>query len=180
MHTTLAGSRDADHDALRALKQSIVAAINQQDVAALLTCFTKEFVFTTIDQRVITDEQGILNYYNEMLHSPDAQIVDMEVALEADDLTHFTDENTGYCVGTSAETYTLKDGKIFRMQARWTATLVKENGEWKAAAVHVGVNILDNPVLAAKSLTVWQKLGIALRFVEPPWEVATRNRPKAK
>ena len=33
------------------------------------------------------------------------------------------------------------------MDTRWSATLVKEDGNWKVAMLHVGTDFLDNPVL---------------------------------
>ena len=33
------------------------------------------------------------------------------------------------------------------MRVRWSATVVKEGGEWKVALAHVGTDFLDNPVL---------------------------------
>ena len=35
----------------------------------------------------------------------------------------------------------------FDLENRWTAALVKEEGEWKLAAYHVSANVLDNAVL---------------------------------
>ena len=38
-------------------------------------------------------------------------------------------------------------GMEFDLENRWTATLVKDDGQWKIAAYHVSSNIADNPIL---------------------------------
>jgi phosphoserine aminotransferase len=48
-------ARADDHDALRALRVRVTEAINTRDVTALRACLAKEFVFTAVDQTVITD-----------------------------------------------------------------------------------------------------------------------------
>ena len=45
------------------------------------------------------------------------------------------------------------------MTSRWTATLIRDNGKWKILNLHIGTNLLDNPVTeAAKSYV--SKVGI--------------------
>jgi len=156
-----AADREADHDALRQLMTKVTTAINEQDVEQLSTCFTEDFVFTSSDQTVITNRKGIADYYDKMLRGPNALIAKMKINAEATELTRFIDG-----------TYTLKSGEIFKLKAKWTATVAKEKGEWKAAAVQVGVNFLDNPVIEAKSMGFWKKLGVALHLVNPPYEMA--------
>ena len=34
------------------------------------------------------------------------------------------------------------------MKSRWTATVIKDGGQWKLLTIHAGTNFLDNPVLA--------------------------------
>ena len=43
--------RTADHAALRALRDTVTAAINKQDVQTLSGCLAKSFTFTTVNQR---------------------------------------------------------------------------------------------------------------------------------
>jgi Na+/glutamate symporter len=43
------------------------------------------------------------------------------------------------------------------MNVRWSATVVKENGEWKVATAHFGTDFLDNPVLNGVT-AFWKKV----------------------
>lgn len=163
--------READHTALRALMSNIVVAINSQDVGALSKCFAKDFVFTAVDQTVLTNAASIKAYYAQMLSDKDSPVSAFEMAPKADVLTRFTDANTGYCFGSSDDTYTVRRNKrVVHITSRWTAVVIREDGEWKAAAVHTGVNFLDNPVLEAKTLSTWGKISTWLGLRKYPGE----------
>jgi ketosteroid isomerase-like protein len=167
-----ASDRESDHESLRQVMKKATAAINAQDVSALAACLAKEFVFVPVDQTVITNQQGIVAYFDRMLKGKDAPLASLMVKPEADVLTRFVDANAGYCYGKSVDAYTLKDKRIFTLNVRWTALVVKEDGQWKAAAIHTGVDLLDNPVLTARSMSFWRKLGVLLHLVTPPYTMA--------
>lgn len=164
--------READHDALRQLMKKTTAAINSQDLAALGACMAREFVFVTIDQTIITNREGIAAYYDRMLKGKDAPIAVLSCKPEAEILTRFFGENAGYCYGKSTDAYTLKDKRVFTLDVRWSSTVVKEDGQWKIATAHTGVDFMDNPVLTVRSMSFWRKIGIALHLVKPPYTVA--------
>ena len=148
--------READHVALRALRDKAATAIDKQDIKALASCFTKEFAFTAVTQTVVTNEAQMQEFFDRMFHSSEALITSLKTEPKADILTRFVDANTGVCYGTSKDTYTMKSGQIVEMNVRWSATVVKENGEWKVALAHVGTDFLDNPVLTKLS-SFWKK-----------------------
>jgi ketosteroid isomerase-like protein len=164
-----ADPREADHEALRQLMVRTTTAINNKDLKDLGAIFSPEFVFTSVDQTVITNRPQLAAYFERLLR-PEAPVANVTMSPSADVRTRFVDANTGYCFGSSIDVYTLKDDRIVRIPSRWTATLVKENGEWHLAAVHTGVNFVNNPVLEARSLSFWRKLGILLHLSKPPYE----------
>lgn len=152
--------REKDHEALRALKTTVVNAMNAQDTNALAACFASEFVFTASTQTVITNKAELDALYNRMFKAEKAPLKSMTTAPEAAIQTRFTDANTGYCYGSTKDTYVLKNGRTVVIPAQWTAVVVKQNGVWKVAAAHVGVDFLDNPVLHGQQLSVWSKIGM--------------------
>lgn len=139
--------READHAALRQLRDRVATAINQQDVATLASCFATEFAFTTVDQTVVTSNEQLQTYFDRMFRGPSALVTAMKTEPKADILTRFIDANTGVCYGSAKDTYTMKSGDVVEMNLRWTATVVKENGTWKVALAHAGTDFLANPVL---------------------------------
>lgn len=157
-------NREADHAALRQLRDKAAAAINNLDGKTLASCFAKEFVFTTVNQTVITNQTQFQEFFDRMFHSSDSLVTGMKTEATADILTRFIDENTGVCYGSTKDTYTLKSSEVVTMNNRWSATVVKENGEWKVALAHVGTDFMHNPVLDraaafAKKLALGAGLG---------------------
>jgi len=150
---------EADHVALRALRDKAATAINTQDIKALASCFAKDFVFAAVNQTVLTNEAQMQDFFDRMFKSSDALVTSLKSEPTADILTRFVDANTGVCYGSSKDTYTMKSGEVVEMNVRWSATVVKENGERKDALAHVGADFLNNPVLdGAKALV--KKTGI--------------------
>lgn len=140
-------NREADHAALRALRDKVAQAIDNQDIKTLASCFAKEFAFTAVNQTVVTNETQMQELFDRMFRGNDALVTTLKTEPKADILTRFVDTNTGICYGSSKDTYTMKSGKVVEMNVRWSATVVKENGEWKVALAHVGTDFLNNPVL---------------------------------
>ena len=143
-----ASQREVDHEALRGLRQKAVDAFNSLDIDTLASCMAREFVFTTIDGTVLTNKDSMKAFYSSMFEGENAPLVSIETEPEASILTRFIDGNTGLNYGTAKETYTLKDGSEVTLQSNWTTTVVREGGEWRISAIHVGVNVLENPILA--------------------------------
>lgn len=160
--------RTVDHDELRALKAKVIKAINSRDIDTLRSCFAKEFSFTTIDQTVITNEKELQSYYDKMFVGEDAIVESLTIEAEADIETRFTSENTGYNYGSTVETYKLKSGKSTVFNSRWSAFIVKEDGQWKIASAHTGVNFMDNPYLHYKSMSWFDKVLVFLHLAESP------------
>jgi len=165
-----AGSREADHEELRELKTKVVAAINGQDLDALASCFTQSFAFTGADQTLVTTAAELKAYYQSVFKETSSLVTSIQTEAEAAALTRFIDKNTGYCYGTSTDIYTVKGGRKVCLENRWTATVVKVDGEWKVAAAHVGVNFLDNPVLEARTMPAWRKMAVFMRLAKAPGE----------
>jgi ketosteroid isomerase-like protein len=175
-------NRDADHAALRALRDKVATAINSQDIKSLASCFAKDFAFIAVNQTVVTNEAQMQDFFNRMFRSSDALVTSLKTEPEADILTQFLDANTGFCYGTSKDTYTMKSGKVVEMNVCWSATVVKENGEWKVAIAHVGTDFLDNPVLDgakqfAKTAGISAGAGGLIAGILIGWIIGRAKRP---
>lgn len=177
--------READHAALRTLLANATKAINNEDVETLASFFTKDFVFVAVDQSVLTSSAAMKAYYNRMLHEDGSPVTSFKMSPQADVPTRWIDADTGWCYGTSDDRYTLRrNGREVHMPSRWTATVVRQNGQWKVAAVHTGVNFMDNPVLAAQKIStivlVAGNAGILLVLCLVPWRRLLRGPGAAR
>ncbi len=151
--------RHADHEELRALLRTGTQALNARQVDALAPLFARQFVITTVDGRTFRDLAGFKSYIDQLYGT---QVEKIEFRPEAAELTQFVGADTGLSWGKSDDTYTFKDGDVRTMTSRWTATLTREDGRWKVAALHISANILDNPVVDATKRWIWIAAAIAL------------------
>jgi ketosteroid isomerase-like protein len=152
--------READHAALRQLREKAAAGINNLDAKALASCFAKQFAFTAVTQTVITNEAQAQEFFDRMFRSKDALLTSMKTDPTADIRTRFIDENTGVCYGSTTDTYTLRSGETVMMTNRWSATVVKEDGQWKVALAHVGTDFINSPVVA-RIASFWRGVTVA-------------------
>ena len=156
--------REEDHKALKQLFTEATTAFNNHDLKSFSSYFAKDYVFIGIDQSVITNQQELQAHFDQLFHSPDARLADVKTEPQFSKPTIFIDQNTGFCYGTTVETYKLKNGEETKIKSHWTATLIKESGQWKVATLHFGVNVLDNPILnkvvaSTKKTTIFAFLG---------------------
>ncbi len=99
--------RQADHEALRALRNRVVAAIEAQDVDALISCFAEDFAFTTSTQDILTSRSDVQQFIDRMFGGENPLIESVETEMQADVLTRFLAEGVGICYGTARDTYTI-------------------------------------------------------------------------
>lgn len=63
------------------------------------------------------------------------------------------DAQSKVLAGTSTDTLTLSSGAPMVIETRWTATVVRRDGAWKIASLHLSTNMLDNPVIEKMKMT---------------------------
>lgn len=121
------------------------------------------FSATMINQETIMSREELKAYFEKWVSGEGALIKSITMALEADELTTIYDGKYGIARGSNMESYELTTGKPYDLASRWTATLIKDGGQWKVLAVHSGVNFIDNPVFAAaeESLILFAAGGVA-------------------
>lgn len=138
---------EADHEQLRQLLQTAREAVNNDQPELLQPYLHKDYVITVMNQEVVTEEKPLKQLFHEWFKKPDAIIKSLHIEPEASILTNIYDGHFGVCYGTSADTYELSDGRKFTFDSKWTATVIKEDGQWKLIALHVGVDPIDNPLI---------------------------------
>ncbi len=144
-----AQDRKQDHDELRAMLKTVTEAMNSRNLETMAPLFHDKFSITTVDQQVFTNLTDFKAYFNGLFTGDKAPLKSITFNPAADALTEFVGAETGLARGASTDTYVFADGDTRVMTSRWTATLYKEGGKWKILSVHIGVNLLDNPVVTA-------------------------------
>ena len=160
-------SQAADHEALRKLKTDVITAINTRNVQSMDTLLHKPFMSTLITQDSFTDIERLKAYFDGLFTRPVLRINKITMEAEPDEQAQIYTGTFAVARGGTKEVYELGDGRTYTIPGRWTATTIKDNGQWKVLAVHTGVNFIDNPVMTAveKSTLYFGAGGIALGAV---------------
>lgn len=169
--TVSAQDREQDHEELRALLRTATEAMNSKNFDALEPIFYQKFSVTTVDQKLFTSFADFKAYFEQLFNGPNAPLRSITFNPVADDLTEFVGENIGLSHGTSNDTYEFSDGDTRMMTSRWTATLIKDDGKWKVLNLHIGADLVNNPVVEAARGYVYKVgggtliVGLLLGFV---------------
>ncbi len=150
----------ATHDALRAMKDQCVEALNKGDFEAVMALCDEEIVFTPMDSRLSHGKSEVKAYLDSKLQGENKAVEGFSTEITVDRLTTLYGDTFGVATGTSVSHYKLIGGKNLDVENRWTATVVKKGDQWLLASFQSGADLFENPLLAAakKSAAV---LGIA-------------------
>lgn len=156
---SIAGAaEDPVHDELRAVRTRIIDAITKGDIDTVLQQVHPDVVVTWQNSEVCRGRQGLKDFFERMGRK---SFKGYKVPPTPDELTIMHGTDTGISFGKTVAEYDLL-GKHYEIESRWTATLVKENGQWLLAAYHISMNTLDNPLLDASKKAIYLGGAIAL------------------
>ncbi len=141
-----AGPEDPRHGELRAFRQRVVKAINNNDVDSLLTHLSDDVVVTWQNAETSRGHKGVREYYDRMMHGPDPIVKTISSNPVPDQLTQLFGD-TGLAHGKSDDHFVLTDGREFTIGTVWSAAVAKQDGDWKIASFHASTNMFDNPIL---------------------------------
>lgn len=136
-----------DRALLAKLRENMIAAINHGDIESIVSLLHPNVVVTWQEGSVCRGRDEVRKFYQDMAAKSQRAFQGFKVPPTPDELTIL------YSGATAGVVYGFNVGKFFllgrevEMHNRWTATVVKENGEWLIAGYHVSMNILDNPLL---------------------------------
>ncbi|NRA36752.1 MAG: hypothetical protein HRU15_01315 [Planctomycetes bacterium] len=142
-------ARAADRLALQEVMKGVSKAFNERNVADLVSFFGAEFQMILADQSVYEDKAGLDSMVQQWFTAPDAPLTDLQFKPAADKESVFYNDNLVLSLGSSEDTYILKNGESVVMNSRWSATLIKKEGKWKIINLHTGINVTDNAMLSA-------------------------------
>jgi hypothetical protein len=140
-------AEDPAHADLRQLRDGLLSAMNKGDLDATLKLLHTNCVITWHNAEVSRGHQGVRDYYNRVMTGPNRIVDSFHCDVKVDQLTSLYGTNTGVCFGSSDEQFKLANGKNLNVKGRWTATLIKEDGRWLIASLHVSTNLFDNVML---------------------------------
>jgi hypothetical protein len=140
---------EADHAALRKLKDDVIDAINTRNLAAVDGMLHKPFLSTVVTQESFNETGKLRSWFDDLFSRPLLRLRHFRIQAEADEMAQIYTGTFAVARGSTKERYELADGRGFDFDGRWTATAIKTNGQWRVLAIHAGTNFLDNPVINA-------------------------------
>ena len=160
-------SAAADHEALRKLKTDVINAINTRDMQRVDALLYNPFMSTLVSQDSFTDVNRLKAYYDDLFTRKILRFNKITLSAEPDEPAQIYSGTFAVARGSTNDVYELADGRTFTVPGRWTATTIKDRGQWKVLAVHTGVNFVDNPVITAieKSTLYFGAGGAAIGLV---------------
>jgi uncharacterized protein (TIGR02246 family) len=153
---------EATHNELRALRDGLLDAMQRGDLERELTFFHPNAVVTWHNAEVSRGRDGIRKYLTRMLQGPDKVVDAFNADVDVDELTILYGGDTGIAFGSAVEHFKMSSGRSFDLPARWSATMVREDGRWLIANLHASDNLFDNPLLNGARRTIGWTGGIAL------------------
>jgi uncharacterized protein (TIGR02246 family) len=153
---------EATHNELRALRDGLLDAMRKGDIERELTFFHPNAVVTWHNAEVSRGRDGIRKYLTRMLQGPDKAVDSFNADVTVDELTILYGGDTGVAFGSAVEHFKMAGGRSFDLPARWSATMVREDGRWLIASLHASDNLFDNPLLNLARRAAWWAGGIAL------------------
>lgn len=154
--TTRAAVTDADAlSAINSLRTELVDAFNKGDVDRLISHLDPDIVITWQNGEVSRGPDGVKAYYNKMMTGENKIVQKLSAEPTVDDRHIYGDWAVSW--GNLHDEYTLNDGKSFKFDSRFTATIARRGAEWKVTAFHASVNAFDNAILrmAASKVGMW-------------------------
>lgn len=137
----------------------MLAAIKKGDIDKELTYLHPNVVVTWQNAEVSRGREGVRKYLQGKMG---AVVESYSADLNADELSILYGGDTAVSWGSANEHMKLKDGTDLAFTSRWSATLVKENGQWLVANLHASTNLFDNPMLSFAKRMMYIAAGVAL------------------
>ena len=174
-----ADAHEADRLALRRLLADVELAINENEISKLLPYLDDNIVITHQDAHVVRGKEEVISYNEFMTKGPDAPIKKLRTKAAIGGPAYFHGNDTAIGYGTAVDQVELKSGQAFSLDVAWSATLIKKEGVWKAAAIHFSTNVLDNAVLRLVRNRIWWAGGGGLLLgLAVGWWFGKRHRRK--
>lgn len=155
-------NEDPRHNELRAVLTNLQKALNDKDIEKVKS-YLNPNVNVIYQNGEVADGIGTVEaFYKRMLTGDNPVLKEYSVSVNVDKLSEFYGDNTAVAYGSTIDSLSFTGGSKMEVPSRWTATLFKQNGQWKIVSIQFGVNVFDNPVLstAKKSITYFSIGGV--------------------
>jgi uncharacterized protein (TIGR02246 family) len=173
------GGRVDDRQQLRVLLEGMEAGMNKLDIDALLKLAQPDVIITWQNAEVSRGHEQVRAYYNRMIKGATPIVRKLTTTATLGGPAVFYGD-TAIAFGTTVDRFELTDGLDFTLNANWSTTVVKTDGQWRVAALHFSTNLFDNALLnAARRLAMYAAGGAFLLGIVLTWLVMRKRGKQA-
>lgn len=144
----------ADREAMLTVLGDIEDALNDRDLTAALKHLDAEVIITYQDATVTQGRDEAADYYKRMMEGAGAIVSEFSTVASVGAPAVFHGD-TAVAYGTTTDTFVLARGLEFTLEANWSTTLQKRDGEWVVLALHFSTDLFDNPLLNNARRMYW-------------------------
>src|SRR4029077_11724860 len=105
------GPQEADHAALRKLKDDVLTAINTRNLAAVDAMLHKPFLSTVITQESFNETGKLRGWFDDLFARPRLRLRHFRIQAEADEMAQIYTGTFAVARGSTKERYELADGR---------------------------------------------------------------------
>jgi len=136
--------RSADRQQLLGILGDIKQGINEAKIELMTKHIDDTAVVTWLNAEVSTGPEGVRGYFARMVgNGPDAVLSKYATEPKIDQQARFYGD-VAVANGTTEDEFTPHHRAPFRFSSRWTATLLKKDGEWKIISLNLSTNTFNN------------------------------------
>ena len=148
----------ADREALIKVFHEIEAGINDQNVERMVAQMTPDATVTWLNGEVSRGHDQIRAYYQRMVKGPDRILDKYTTAAKIGAHARFFGD-VAVADGSMRDSFFPVTRAPFELSSNWTSTSVKQDGQWKVAALHLSANVFTNDLIEEAKSAAW-KTGI--------------------
>ena len=135
-----------DRTRLRAMLAEFEAAINAQSIDRMVANMADDVTVIWLNAEVSRGKDEVRAYYGRMVGHDKAILSKYLTKATLGAPAKFYGDVAIADGSTADEFYPIARG-VFRLDSRWSTTVVKDGGEWKIASLHLSSNVFNNPLL---------------------------------
>ena len=135
-----------DRKQLRAMLAEFEAAINAQSIDRMVAQMDDNVTVIWLNAEVSRGKDQVRAYYGRMVGHEKAILNKYMTKASLGAPAKFYGEVAIADGAAADEFYPIARG-FFRLDSRWSSTMVKNVGEWKIVSLHLSSNVFNNPLL---------------------------------
>ncbi len=154
----------ATHEAIIKMRDGVIKAVNDGSLEGLLAHIDDRCVVVWQNGETSRGHEQVTDYYNRMMKGDKARVKSFRIDPDQFKVSEYTllhGGDTGVAYGTAVCQFELNNGMNFAIDGPWSATVLKNDDEWKIGSFHASVGIFKNPLVAAAQRWFYWGCGIA-------------------